>query len=145
MKEIVLLLCLWIPILAFSQDGYPKKIVLGRDTVVAITESQLIKINQRELDYEQCVIINQNKDSIIHNDSVQIVKLTENYASCNERAELCDSIVVEERYQKEILRDELEIERKNVKKLKITRKIYSFVGTSLGIVGGWFVRGALTK
>ena len=45
-RSMVTVLFLSIATLLFSQEHYPKKILLGKDTVVAITPNQLVLINE---------------------------------------------------------------------------------------------------
>ena len=72
-KKILLLIFLQIQLLTFSQNNYPKKIVLpNKDTVVAITLQQVDTINGKIIDLEKyknlyyfCDSISNEKDGII--------------------------------------------------------------------------------
>lgn len=53
-KGTVLLLCLLINLLSFSQGIYPRKVVIEGDTVVAISPEQLTVVNVLILDLAEC-------------------------------------------------------------------------------------------
>lgn len=61
MKRLIglLLMVIGIQISAFSQTFYPKKILWGNDTVLAITRGQLVSINRTLNNYKHLKRINQ--------------------------------------------------------------------------------------
>jgi len=82
LRMIALYACLLMPVLATSQTNYPKKIVLGSDTVIALTDFQMRVINGSfvKLDYldSLCklhVFLIGKQDSIISLKTTQISQL----------------------------------------------------------------------
>ena len=69
-KNIVKLLLLLLTVQsALAQDSYPKKLIIqnskNRDTVIAYTNEQVIKINQEHVILKQCIDYSNLQDSTI--------------------------------------------------------------------------------
>jgi len=113
------------------------------DTLVAITPSQMNKINVTKVALEDC----QTSDSL---HSVEVAQLRSALDTCDEvKEEYKNSVSIKDSISRvkdnsiDILETQLETEKKNVKKLKKRVKLFTFVGTALGIGGGYLV-GRLT-
>lgn len=76
-KGILLVVCLLIAKLAICQDGYPKKVVINGDTVIAITIAQMTIINGLHISLEEC---REHRDSLLAT-----------VDSCQLLSNLCDS------------------------------------------------------
>jgi len=76
-KGILLVVCLLIAKLAICQDGYPKKVVINGDTVIAITIAQMTIINGIHISLEEC---REHRDSLLTT-----------VDSCRLLSNLCDS------------------------------------------------------
>jgi hypothetical protein len=76
-KGILLVICLLIAKLAICQDGYPKKVVINGDTVIAITIAQMTIINGLHISLEEC---REHRDSLLTT-----------VDSCRLLSNLCDS------------------------------------------------------
>lgn len=50
---------------SFSQTVYPKKVILGRDTVVALTPKQVDAINKTYISLDECNTLNDSLNSQI--------------------------------------------------------------------------------
>lgn len=104
--------------LGFSQSSYPKKILLGNDTVLAITKQQLITINRNLNNYIHLKKLNRNlqmdlsvsdslnnrlRNIVIRNDSLQRITEQKLYKCHLINTELSEAITKEKRKQKRIL------------------------------------------
>lgn len=145
MKKIVLLSCLLIQISGFSQTGYPKKIILQGDTVVALTQKQIIDINIMYLSLDECRAIDAKNNEIIDGKTQEILLLELDIADYKNIISTKDSIQVEQNKQYQILATKNEAQEKQIKKLQITRKVFTFVGTSVGAVLGYVAGKYLIK
>lgn len=144
MKKIALLACLLIPMLGFSQDGYPKMVIKDGDTLIEILPKHLVKINQTKFDLEYFKEKSVLQDSLNSNLKTQVSELELNIEDYKEVTSLKDSIINEKHFQYQTVADENEVLKKNEKKLKLTRKVFTFVGTGIG--GGLgFIIGRATK
>ena len=127
MKTLLLLMTfLLIQTSLFSQDTYPKKLVIGGDTVVAITQEQSREMTKAfiELNYlgemvdslEQKVIYLQsnrvNDSTIIGNLGQQIVSLNEINANCElEKERLLDDL---SKTDKELVKEQSKNKLQNI-------------------------------
>ena len=114
-RLIVTVLLLLIATLLFSQEPYPRKILLGKDTVVVITPEQVVLINELcedgefyEEQYNDALNALNKVDSICKeqekglNKSIELNKnLMVNYRRSNEaRDELNESLIKEQKKSK---------------------------------------------
>lgn len=121
--------------LSFSQVGYPKKIVIGKDTVIAVTQKQVKQLNILHFDYKEC---NEIKDSLIANtkkDSILIESQKKYSVSLENQLST----------QGKILLNTTDVNLQLNKDLKDAQKLYNRQKIKTGIVGGMFtvVLGAL--
>ena len=121
--------------LSFSQVGYPKKIVIGKDTVIAVTQKQVKQLNILHFDYKEC---NEIKDSLIANtkkDSILIESQKKYSVSLENQLST----------QGKILLNTTDVNLQLNKDLKEAQKLYNRQKIKTGIVGGMFtvVLGAL--
>ena len=121
--------------LSFSQIGYPKKIVIGKDTIVAVTQNQVKQLNILHFDYKEC---NEIKDSLIANtkkDSILIESQKKYSVSLENQLST----------QGKILLNTTDVNLQLNKDLKEAQKLYNRQKIKTGIVGGMFtvVLGAL--
>jgi hypothetical protein len=121
--------------LSFSQVGYPKKIVTGKDTVIAVTQKQVKQLNILHFDYKEC---NEIKDSLIANtkkDSILIESQKKYSVSLENQLST----------QGKILLNTTDVNLQLNKDLKEAQKLYNRQKIKTGIVGGMFtvVLGAL--
>lgn len=112
--------------LVFSQVGYPKKVVIGKDTVVAITDSQVKYLNLIHLDLSICRELNDSLLKKIQNDSLLIIA-QKNYNQ---------SIFRENEINKNILKNTQDINLQLNKDLNKTVKLYNRQRFKLGFLGG---------
>lgn len=61
----LLLIFLLMNISVYCQSGYPKKILLGKDTVIAITPNHLKTINIEHVDYMECAELLVLKNAVV--------------------------------------------------------------------------------
>lgn len=121
---------------SFCQDGYPKVILFDGDTVVAITPSQLSQVNVMERQYAECEELRNKNDSIISTYKLKDQACTSEKEVLIEIISTKDLISGEKDIQNQILTVQLEEEKKTTRKLKRRVKIFTFVGTAVGIGGG---------
>jgi|688.fasta_scaffold487669_3 hypothetical protein len=114
--------------LSFSQVGYPKKIVIGKDTVIAVTQKQVKQLNILHFDYKEC---NEIKDSLIANtkkDSILIESQKKYSVSLENQLST----------QGKILLNTTDVNLQLNKDLKDAQKLYNRQKIKTGIVGGMF-------
>ena len=63
--------------LSISQTGYPKKVIIGKDTVCAVTIAQLDTINSTYVDLDECRELTDSLKSEIKNQDTRSKKQTE--------------------------------------------------------------------
>ena len=135
MKRLIglLLMVIGIQISAFSQTFYPKKILWGNDTVLAITRGQLVSINRTLNNYKHLKRINQklqDEIGVLDSTVVSLQKIN--------TLEHKSLILTEKKFQEQVslskeLTECLAIEKK--KKLK-TSICVGAGGTLLGAIIG---------
>ena len=120
---------------SFSQDGYPKKIVIDKDTVCAVTIAQLDSINKEHIDKKECYELRDSLNSqirnhiVYENDQRQIIinQDKELYAKNN---------IIQ---QKDVIIDSsdklLKNQERKIKWLKFQRTFFPILGIAIGIIG----------
>ena len=120
--------------LSFSQSGYPKKLVVGKDTVIGLTLEQVKIINEVKIDrdkskemYDPCMVQKQKRDTAI----AELVAVKESL--------LQERVLSEELQEKQasiVIGLEKDIKQRD-KKLKWAKIKSSLLGstTTLGVVG----------
>lgn len=122
--------------LAFSQVGYPRLIVLNKDTVIAITQRQMQLINNSHLSYLEEKEINDSL--LVAVDSFQEALALEHYmiSSYKEEVTIKDSSVKE--LEDIVLLQEKVIkqQKKEIRKLKVHKGLLATVDFFLiGVIG----------
>lgn len=118
---------------AFSQSSYPKRILLGNDTVLAINKEQLISINRALNSYNHLQKLHKNLQvELLVMDSM-VVSLR-NINSMEAKR----SLLTEEKYLKQVkISEELHKALLREKKQKIKKSIcVGAGGTLIGVVIG---------
>jgi hypothetical protein len=119
--------------LSFSQNGYPKQIVINKDTVVAIDMQQVKTLNLLQLDYTECSEIKNALIVKIKEDSILISKEREYELLLSNRLEIQDKIIMNDNMLYKNLQSDLEKSNKLYKREKI--KVGIFGGFSAILVG----------
>lgn len=112
--------------LTFSQVGYPKKVVIEKDTVVAITNEQVKKINLAHLELQECNEIKVSLFDKITKDSLLIVA----------QKSYSESLLKEVDLNKSLLNNYKDINIELNKGLLKTKKLYNRERLKVGIFGG---------
>lgn len=112
--------------LTFSQVGYPKKVVIEKDTVVAITNEQVKKINLAHLELQECNEIKVSLFDKITKDSLLIVA----------QKSYSESLLKEVDLNKSLLNNYKDINIELNKDLLKTKKLYNRERLKVGIFGG---------
>ena len=118
---------------AFSQSSYPKRILLGNDTVLAINKEQLISINRALNNYNHLQKIHKNLQvELLVMDSMVVSLRNIN------SMEVKKSLLTEEKYLKQVkISEELHKALLREKKQKIKKSIcVGAGGTLIGVVIG---------
>lgn len=125
---------------SFSQTGYPKKLVIGNDTVIVMTSKQLQSVNALYLNYNEC----KETNDILSNGIDSCYRLFSLYDSTN--SNLANQII--------LLKDKIETrdtiisyaidqEKQYIKKidrLSKTNKVIKLLGTiSIGIIAALII------
>lgn len=118
---------------AFSQSSYPKRILLGNDTVLAINKEQLISINRALNNYNHLQKLHKNLQvELLVMDSMVVSLRNIN------SMEVKKSLLTEEKYLKQVkISEELHKALLREKKQKIKKSIcVGAGGTLIGVVIG---------
>lgn len=118
---------------AFSQSSYPKRILLGNDTLLAINKEQLISINRALNNYNHLQRIHKNLQvELLVMDSMVVSLRNIN------SMEVKKSLLTEEKYLKQVkISEELHKALLREKKQKIKKSIcVGAGGTLIGVVIG---------
>ena len=118
---------------AFSQSSYPKRILLGNDTVLAINKEQLISINRALNNYNHLQKIHKNLQvELLIMDSMVVSLRNIN------SMEVKKSLLTEEKYLKQVkISEELHKALLRERKQKIKKSIcVGAGGTLIGVVIG---------
>lgn len=118
---------------AFSQSSYPKRILWGNDTVLAINKEQLISINRALNNYNHLQRIHKNLQvELLVMDSMVVSLRNIN------SMEVKKSLLTEEKYLKQVkISEELHKALLREKKQKIKKSIcVGAGGTLIGVVIG---------
>lgn len=118
---------------AFSQSSYPKRILWGNDTVLAINKEQLISINRALNNYNHLQKIHKNLQvELLVMDSMVVSLRNIN------SMEVKKSLLTEEKYLKQVkISEELHKALLREKKQKIKKSIcVGAGGTLIGVVIG---------
>ncbi len=118
---------------AFSQSSYPKRILLGNDTVLAINKEQLISINRALNNYNHL-------QKLYKNLQVELLVMDSMVVSLRNinSMEVKKSLLTEEKYLKQVkISEELHKALLREKKQKIKKSIcVGAGGTLIGVVIG---------
>lgn len=118
---------------AFSQSSYPKRILLGNDTVLAINKEQLISINRALNNYNHLQKLHKNLQvELLVMDSMVVSLRNIN------SMEVKKSLLTEEKYLKQVkISEELHKALLKEKRQKIKKSIcVGAGGTLIGVVIG---------
>lgn len=118
---------------AFSQSSYPKRILLGNDTILAINKEQLISINRALNNYNHLQKLHKNLQvELLVMDSMVVSLRNIN------SMEVKKSLLTEEKYLKQVkISEELHKALLREKKQKIKKSIcVGAGGTLIGVVIG---------
>lgn len=123
----------------FSQDVYPKLIVIDRDTLVLFTPDHVDKMNITFLELDKANEINITYIDEINLCQDKILILTEQNNNCKEKGIILVDIAEEKEKQIEILASENKKQEKKIKLLKKLRNLYAIGGVVLGSVGTYYL------
>ena len=135
-KRLITASFLLIAILSFCQETYPKKIYIESDTVLAITDEQLIIINETfdELDYYKVKNDSLYIDLIIHKELIE-KQLNINSILVSKNTEI--SIENDNLYRKDqINTDIIELYKKDLKHQKNKGMKLMIGGFTVGVTFG---------
>jgi len=111
-------------------NGYPKKIVIGTDTVVALTIAQVREVNQTYVDLDQCKEERDTLKSIVNVHEQKDVVQEQQVKTLQESILLRDSLVQEKEVQ---IGEYKDLIKKRERKIKVLR-VKNFV-LGIGIIG----------
>lgn len=114
--------------LSFSQTGYPKKIIIDKDTIVAITAKQLQVVNSIKVNYDECKEIQDSLYAQISTDSLVITS----------QFEFIRKLTNEINTQGDIIGNEKAKNIKTVEQLNKSLKLCRVQKIKTGIIGGLF-------
>lgn len=121
--------------LSFCQNGYPKRIVYAGDTVVCITDAQLVKINRVRMVSEY---LQEYSDSL-KEDNLKLLEIyrlqKEAFNSSQEESRILEQLNQNLRYEVGLLSAELE--KQKTKKRR--KNLELWVWRIGAIVGGYFL------
>ena len=112
--------------LAYSQNGFPKKVIVNNQTVVAITEEHLKEINLKALELQEC---NEIKEALFD-------KITKDSALIVAQNEYNESLLKEVDLNKSLLNNYKTINSELNKDLQKATKLYNKERLRVGILGG---------
>ena len=119
--------------LSFSQNGYPKQVVINKDTVVAINMQQVKSLNLLKVDFDECSDIKNALILKIKEDSILISKGHEYESLLNSRLNAQDKVITNDNIIYKSLQIDLEKSQKLYKREKV--KVGIFGGFSAILVG----------
>jgi hypothetical protein len=117
----------------YSQNGYPKQIVINKDTIEAISMQQVKALNLLQLDYVECSDTRNAFIVKIKEDSILISKQREYESLLNNRLNAQKDIIINDNVIYQNLKNDLEKSNKLYKREKI--KVGIFGGFSAILVG----------
>jgi hypothetical protein len=112
--------------LSFSQSGYPKQIVIDKDTLVAITPQQVKTLNLLNVDFKECNDIKKALILKVESDSLLITKQNEYEGLLVKRLDAQDVVMKNDNIIYKSLQSDLDKANKLCKKEKV----------KVGIMGG---------
>lgn len=135
----ILILSLLMTKLAICQNGYPKKVVIGPDTVVAITQDQMKIVNKVHISLQECREINDSLFSTI--DSCKVLSYLHDSTTHNLQQQLfIKSQAIQERdsiIDRAIIRDKRQIQ--DIKRLERYNRVIGIFSGSLIILVGYLL------
>lgn len=113
--------------LSISQTGYPKKVIIGKDTVCAVTVAQLDSINSTYVDLDECRELTDSLNSQIKNQDKRAVKQAD--ALANAEHQVDNLTYINEELTNTVDRNEKMIKLKDnrIKWLKVQRVVLATV------------------
>lgn len=127
----------------YSEDIYPKRIVIKKDTVVAFTDSQCTQILQTFIELDGCKVESSLKDTLLGMQSTQI-KQYEEILSFQAKKDSLLHIIINDMDEKYIQTD-LALNQiiKNQKKKQLQSNLAFGLSTplfvTLGLIVGFFI------
>ena len=139
-KLIISLIFLLTVVLSFSQEDYPKLILIGEDTLVLFTPNQVDKMNLTFVYLDEQLELNSSykKELLLFNDRFLI--LNKQYNTCEEKSILLVKVADERLNQIKILTEENKKQDKTIKFLKKSRNLYGIGGVVIGGLIAHFLR-----
>lgn len=127
--------------LVICQDGYPKKIVIGKDTLCALTIPQVDSVNKEHVKRKEC---NELKDSLLsqietYDALVNNQRATLKYQDAeldtkNKIISAKDTIIKSDENKIQELKDENNKFENKINRLKVERTVYQILAVIGGIV-----------
>ena len=142
LRYILLLCCLMISNLLYSQTGYPKLIVYNGDTVVAISRHQMQMLNIAHVTWESCTEENDSLRSIVDT-CIEGFHAADSIISIQHSMILADEKLM---HQQEAVVDTLtsaiKDQKKVIKKLRIQKGLMGvFDGILVGLIAYLLIHG----
>ena len=101
--------------LSISQTGYPKKIIIGKDTGCVITITQLDEINSTYIDLDECKELTDSLKSEINNQDKRAIKQT---AALENATQQIDALKVINEERKSINENDKKMIKQKDRKIK---------------------------
>lgn len=127
--------------LSISQEGYPKKIIINKDTLCALTIPQVDSVNKAFVNLDEC---NELKDSLFSQIGTYDAMVNNQRATIKyQDAELevknkiiaeKDTIIKSDENKIQELKDENNKFENKIKWLKFQRTLYPILGVVVGVV-----------
>lgn len=129
----LLLIFLLMSISVYCQSGYPKKILLGKDTVIAITPNHLKTINIEHVDYMECSELLVLKNAVVDS-MIKIIALQDSVTSnLHQQISVKDNYISDKNTVIKALYNGTTARDKMIKKLQNQNTVLKVV-TVIGIV-----------
>lgn len=128
--------------LSFSQTGYPKEIILGKDTLIALKYNQLREINKGLEEGKDCKVLLSETDKLVMQQDSLILTGKQLVANLEAQIHGYDQIV---KYQDDKFKLKEQQYQKSIKANKTNKTIFGVViGTLIGASTALLIWG-LTK
>ncbi len=108
---------------SFSQIGYPRIVVLGTDTVVAITKDQMKKVNGVQISLQECREINDSVMQLVDSCEQAFIVFRDAEQQLKERIEIKNEAILDRNKIIAEAKDLVKGQKKEIRRLRTHRTI----------------------
>lgn len=121
---------------SYSQTGYPKIVVVGNDTVVAITKDQMKRANGVQLSLQECTEINDSVMKVVDSCKEAFTIFHDAESKLKDRIAIKDEAIAD---RDQVIGDAKELVKVQKKEIRRLRTQRTLLGISSGALIGTIV------